>query len=860
MRLSLRYIVISMFCFFTSMIVKGQRVTVSVPSRVAAGENFRLAYTVNTQDVEDFRAGNIPSALEVLAGPYTSSQSSFQMVNGHTSSSSSVTFTYTLYASKDGKFTIPPAYAVIGGRKVYSRSAVVRVTGHASNSGNSAPRMHSSTPRGSGMEPEGTSVSGNDLFIRVSASKHHVHEQEPVLLTYKVYTQVDLTQLEGKMPDLKGFHTQEVQLPQQKSFHREKVNGRWYNCVTWSEYVMYPQVTGKLTIPGITFKGIVVQENRSVDPFEAFFNGGSGYVEVKKTIKAPGTTITVDPLPAHPADFSGGVGKFNISAQINKKEIKAGEPFNIRVVVSGIGNLKLLKQPVIKFPKDFDTYDAKVTDKTRLTRQGVEGNMVYDFMAVPRNQGEYVIPAVSFVYYDVDRNVYRTVKTQSFALKVDKGNESHDSSSDYTDETDKDIHQIKQGPTELNKENGFFFGSTSYTVTLCVILLAFAALLVIFRQRAIDNANIVKQRSNRANKVASKRLKRASQLMFKNRQAEFYDEVLRALWGYVSDKLNMPVVSLSRDNIQENLKVRHVDDETIRKFVNALDECEFERYAPGDPAGNMNRTFESAMTAIEDIESVLKMSRKKVKVHKIIMLCLFLTVSLGAQAITKQNVDAEYLRGNYQQAIKDYQDILKQGISADVYYNLGNAYYRSGNLTQAILAYERAHLLAPGDKDINFNLQFASSKTIDKITPEDEMFFVTWYKALVNLTSVDTWARLAIVSILLVVILTLFYLFSSKMYLRKTGFAGGVFFMVLFVIENIFACQQKSALLNRSGAIVVAPAANVMKTPSGTSSQAFILHEGTRVDITDKSMKGWRGVKLADGREGWLQTKQIEEI
>ena len=849
-----------MFCTFTVMIVKAQKVTVSVPSQVAAGENFRLAYTVNTQDVEDFRAGNIPSVLEVLAGPYTSSQSSFQMVNGHTSSSSSVTFTYTLYASKDGKYTIPPAHAVINGRKIYSRSVVVKVMGHVSNTGNSTPRMHSSVPRGSGMESAGTPVSGNDLFIRVSASKHHVHEQEPVLLTYKVYTQVDLTQLEGKMPDLKGFHTQEVQLPQQKSFHREQVNGRWYNCVTWSEYVMYPQVTGKLTIPSITFKGIVVQENRSVDPFEAFFNGGSGYVEVKKTIKAPSTTIIVDPLPTRPADFSGGVGKFNISAQIDKKEVKAGEPLNVRVVVGGIGNLKLLKQPVVDFPKDFDTYDAKVTDKTKLTMHGVEGNMVYDFMAVPRNQGKYVIPSVSFVYYDVDKNAYRTIKTQPFTLKVDKGDGGNDSSADYTNEIDKDIHQIKQGSTELNKDKEFFFGSAAYMMILCTIIITFVALLIIFRQRAIDNANIVKRRSNRANKVASKRLKRASQLMFRNKQAEFYDEVLRALWGYVSDKLNMPVVSLSRDNIQENLKIHQVNDDTIIKFVNALDECEFERYAPGDPAGNMNRTFESAMTAIENIESVLKMTKKQDNVHKIVMFCLLFIVSLGAQAMTKQNVDAEYLHGNYQQAIKDYQNILKQGVSADVYYNLGNAYYRSGNLTQAILAYERAHLLAPGDKDISFNLQFASSKTIDKITPEDEMFLVTWYKAMVNLVTVDTWASMAICSIILVVIFTLFYLFSSKMYLRKIGFFCGILFMLFFIVENLFAYQQKSSLLDRTGAIIVAPSVSVMKTPSTTGSEAFVIHEGTCVDITDKSMKGWRCIKLADGREGWLQTKQIEEI
>ena len=242
---------------------------------------------------------------------------------------------------------------------------------------------------------------------------------------------LDNEELTQYMADLKGFHTQEVALPQQKAFHSEMVNGRQYKCVTWSQYVMYPQMTGKLEIPSITFKGLVVQQNRNVDPMEAFFNGGSGYVEVHKDIKAPGMTINVLPLPSRPANFSGGVGKFNISASIDKKEVKAGDPVTIRVVVGGVGNLKLLKQPVVTLPKDFDKYDAKITDKTRLTSNGVEGNMVYDFLVVPRNQGSYKIPPVEFTYYDTSSNSYKTIKTQAFDLTVSKGDGSTGGSQDY---------------------------------------------------------------------------------------------------------------------------------------------------------------------------------------------------------------------------------------------------------------------------------------------------------------------------------------------------------------------------------------------------------------------------------------------
>lgn len=859
------YIILLLMMLGYHVHVDAQHISVSAPSHVAAGENFRVAYTINTSDVEEFRMGGVQDGLEVIAGPYTSSQSSYQMINGHTSSSSSVTITYTLYAAKNGSFTIGASHALVGGKRVSSRPVKIQVSGHAQRT-NGAPNMHGQDsydqPR---MRSAGSAISGSDLFIKVSASKKRVHEQEPILLTYKVYTQVDLTQLEGKMPDLKGFHTQEVPLPQQKTFHTETVNGRPYKCVTWSQYVMYPQMTGRLEIPSITFKGIVVQQNRNVDPMEAFFNGGSGYVEVKKDIKAPGITLQVDPLPQRPANFSGGVGKFNISASLDKKEVKAGEPITLRVVVGGIGNLKLLKQPVVNFPKDFDKYDAKVTDKTRLTANGVEGNMVYDFLAVPRNQGSYTIPSVELTYYDTGKNAYKTIKTQPFKVEVEKGDGTSAESEDFASQ-DKDIHTIKLGKAEQHKADEMFFGSFGYWISLLMPLIAFVVLLIVFRRRAIENADIVKKRSNRAGKIATKRLRLANKLMLQGKQGEFYDEVMRALWGYMSYKLNMPAEKLNRDNIRETLGRHFVDDATIEKFTTALDECEFERYAPGDAAGNMNRTFESAMTAIMDIENAINEARKNQKKHPAgysfvwLLLAMICFGGTSAKAVTKNNADTEYQKGNYQQAIRDYEEILKNGESAEIYFNLGNAYYRTDNITKAVLNYERARLLSPGDDDINFNLQFARSKTIDKITPESEMFFVTWYKSLVNFTSVDNWAKTGILCIVMALLLVLLYLFGPQLMLRKIGFFGGLAFFVIFLLSNLFAFQQKQALDNRTGAIIMTPSVNIKKTPAKNSADQFVLHEGTRVDIIDKGMTDWRCIRVGDGREGWIETKAIEEI
>ena len=836
---------------------KSQTLTVNAPSHVTTGENFRLTYTTNTQNVGDLSLGNLPEGLELIAGPYKSSQSSFQMVNGHTSSSSSVTFTFIVSANKAGNYTIPAAHLNTGGKTISSSAARLSVSGTAANTGG-APRMHDDSEPSRGVRNAGTPISGSDLFIKVSANKTRVYEQEPVLLTYKVYTLVELTQLEGKMPDLTGFHTQEVKLPQQKSFHIENVNGKNYRCVTWSQYVMYPQMTGKLEIPSITFNGTVVQQNRNVDPFEAFLNGGSGYVEVKRSINAPGVTIQVDPLPEKPENFSGGVGTFNISAQLDNKEIKAGTPLALRIIVSGNGNLKLLKQPVVSFPKDFDKYDPKVTDKTSLTSNGLEGNMIYDYLAVPRNQGNFTIPPVEFTYFDTSSKSYKTIKTQPLNIIVEKGDGTSDSE-EFFDVKNQDIHQIKTGDTKVVAPDAFFFGSIKYLMIIGIIFILFLALLLVFRKRAIDNANVVMMKGKKANKVATKRLQLAKSMMMSNRSSEFYDEVLRALYGYVGDKFNLPVEHLSRENISELLTAKGVEDATIKQFVGAIDECEYERYAPGDAKGNMNKTFESAMTAIMNIEETVKKGKKSATVV-LLMLLVLIPSSSFAQKSLKALGDEAYGKGNYQQAINDYEQLLKKGVSADVYYNLGNAYYRSENITKAIINYERALLLSPGDEDIRFNLQLARSKTIDKITPESEMFFVTWYRSLVNMTSVDGWAYIALVSLLLALCLALVYLFASKVWLRKIGFFAGILMVVLFIVSNIFAYHQRRILDNRTSAIVIAPSVNVKTTPEAAAKDAFLIHEGTKVEITDDSMNDWKCIHLANGKEGWVSTKVLERI
>lgn len=845
-----------------------QRISIHAPSHVDVGDQFYVEYIINTQDVSAFHLGKMTDGLEKIYGPSTSSQSSWQMVNGHTSSSSTVTVTYGFLATKKGNATIAPSHVQVGGRTVKTPPVNIAVSGNGgghSSSGNASSHSHLHSHRNDPLPQNHSSQIGADeLFIRTVVNKKHVHVQEPILLTYKVYTLVPLSNLDEKMPDLKGFHSQKIKLDHPEVPTVEMVNGHNYRCYTWSQYVMYPQMTGELEIPSITFHGVVTYENRNVDPFDAFLDGSNGLVEVRKDIQAPSVTIRVDPLPTQPEGFSGGVGKFNISAQLDKNSVKAGDPINLRIVVSGSGNLKLIKNPAVLFPKEFETYDAKVTDKTRLTAGGVEGNMVYDFLAVPRKEGKYTIPAVKFVYYDTATNRFRTVQTQSFTIDVEPGNGTSSQIDDFTSMTGQDIRPLKIGKANLHDVDDCFWGSALYWVILALLTALFAALLYVFRRQAIENANVVKMKGKNANKVATKRLHAANDLRNKGERNAFYDEVLRALWGYVSDKLNIPVEELSRDNISEKLSSKGVGEELVSTFIEAIDECEYERYAPGDTEGSMTRTFDKAMTAIVEIENAMKAhaaTHGTMSSLLLFLLVLFVSSTVqSANAITKENADSEYQKGNYKQAIADYQELLKSGVSADLYYNLGNAYYRTDNITQALLAYERASLLSPGDDDIHFNLQMARAKTIDKITPASEMFFVIWYRSVVNMMSVDGWAYTAIISMLLVIVFVMAYLFSERVAVQKVGFFAGAFFCLLFIFSNIFAGQQRHEMVERNGAIVISPSANVRETPAVNSTSLFVIHEGTRVEITDKTMNDWRNIRLADGREGWIKTDQIEVI
>jgi tetratricopeptide (TPR) repeat protein len=821
---------------------------------VHVGENFKLRYKVNTTDARNFTLGQIPDALDVLIGPSQSTSISTVIVNGVTTTSETLTLTYVLSANETGKFTIPPASVKVAGHTIKSHPLTVQVI---------PGRQQGAQHGGTGGAPASvTQPSSQELFVQVIPSKRRVTEYEPFLLTYKVcwHPDVPVYNLDPISLELQDIYMQPYNDVQQKSKKAETINGQPMMTVDWQQYVIYPQKAGTLHIPSMKLL-CYLREATLYDPFDPF---SQGFREVPRQLTTPAIDIKVDSLPQRPGDFSGGVGRFDINGQLSHQQVKENTPITLKVKVSGRGNLNMLKEPLVLFPRGFDTYDTKQTEDFELTANGLSGCVDYEFMAVPQRKGTFTIPPVRFTYFDTDARAYRTAQTDSFHIEVLKGDnvesDVHDYSGSENPQQAGDIQPLRTG-NDRSQTGSSFYASSTYWVLLAALLLAFAAAFAIIRMRAATRADAVKAKGRRANKVAVRRLRKAAQLMKGGKPGEFYDETLRALWGYVGDKLNIPVSQLSRENISQRLAEHGVDAETTESFIGAIDECEFVRYAPGDPQGNMNRVYDKSVTAIERIESVRPKSKKKVAVSPtLLLLACFIAVAGAASAQTKMEADEAYSEQEYEQAIDIYHQLLQQAPSADIYYNLGNAYYRLDSLPQAILAWERALRLSPSADDVRFNLQLARSKTADKLAPEREMFFITWYRSLVRLFGVDVWAIVAVASLAAALLLVLVWFFAYEEKTRRLAFFGAVVLIALFLLANLFAWQQRKALNSHTDAIVMQSAVSVRNIPADNGSEEFTIHAGTKVSVTDDTINEWRQVKLPDGRQGWVKVTDIEAI
>ncbi len=581
--------------------------TASAPNAVPNGQTFQLVYTVNAS-AKELRIPEI-SDFDIVAGPFQSKSSSTQIINGDITHTTTLRFTYTLLPKKEGTFSIPSATIMVDKQKYSSNALTIKVL-----PADEEPPATANQPQTSA--PQSQSITNDNLFIRAIVSRKNIYEQEYVLVTYKIYTRVDLVNIDNvKFPDFKDFLMQEIELPKDKQFALENYNGRNYNTITLRQVLLYPQRAGTLNIDRMTCDAIVRVRNagRSRSIFDDFFDT---YQEVVKPISTSVEKLEVKPLPAgKPDGFSGAAGSFTLSSSINKTDLTANESVTVKLKISGNGNIKLIKNPTVKFPADFEVYDPKVDNNFTNTTSGVSGTKTIEYLAIPRHSGTFTIPPVEFSYFDTKTKSYKTLRTESYTLNVSKGSDSEaEQSAVVSNFTNKesvqmlgsDIRHISTENFKLREPQRFFFGTFGFALGYLLPLVVVALVFWFFRKQARENADIAMMRNRKANKIARKRLRTAEKYLKEGKKEDFYSEILKALWGYLCDKLSIPQADLNKDNVEAELRKHNLDDQLINDFMRILNECEFAQYAPSESLRERDNLYDETARTIMQLEEKIK--------------------------------------------------------------------------------------------------------------------------------------------------------------------------------------------------------------------------------------------------------------
>ena len=595
--------------------------TVSAKKQVMVGERFQVVFEANAEG-KNFSAPSF-EGFTVVGGPFTSTSSSFQMVNGSMSHSVKCTYTFALQAYKEGTFHVGSASLNVKGTKVTSEPFDIKVI---PDDGSHAAPSGGGDASGQGRSQQNTNdpqVSGKDLFLNVIPSKKSVYVGDQVVLTYKIYTKVPVSSLSvERMPSYAGFWTKDIS-DNTNSLRQnsEYINGIEYTTAEVQKTVIVPQRAGKLTIDPMIIECVAQvrtesNRQRSMDPFGAFFNDpffNRNIVNVKKELTSQTLTLEVKSLPENgkPASFAGAVGNYNFKSEIDKTELSTNEAFTLTLTVSGTGNVELLQMPTPVFPPDFEVYDPKVTSSVNPTSNGLSGTKKAEFLVIPRRAGSFTIPAVEFSYFNPANETYQTLQSEPYEIKVEKGAGSDDGGGIYASNQEdikylgSDIRHIMTGDAHLKPMHTFFFGSAAYFVVLLVLLALFVILLFVLKKREQMSKDTAANRNRKADKVARVRLKNAYQYLKAKDQEKFYVEMSQALWGYIADKLGIERSKLSMDTVNETMKSKNVPDELTNQFIDTLNSCEFARFAPGSAEEKMDDLYQRGIDVISKAEKVL---------------------------------------------------------------------------------------------------------------------------------------------------------------------------------------------------------------------------------------------------------------
>ena len=606
----LKGVLFALFLMVGSVAFAQNTFVVDAPRVVGQDEAFRVVFTADGE-ITDFTQPQF-TGVEVLAGPSQSKMMSTQIVNGKRSKSVEISYTYIVRPLAEGVAKISAASAVIDG-KVYTTGEVsVEVVKGAASQGGQQQQQGQVT--GQAQQTQSTSeVSGKDIFLSLTFSKTKVVKGEPIIATLKLYTRVGIAGFEDiKFPVFDGFWSQEIENPQNINFVRENVDGQIYNGAVLRKYVLLPQQTGELAVQPAEMicqvQVMTAPRGRSI--FDDFFD--QGYQIVKKRVNSGNAKIKVSPLPAGaPASFGQGVGTFSLKVALGRDSVKAHEAGSVIVTVQGTGNLNLIETPKVQLPADFEQYDVKTTNSYSYGANGISGSKSFEFPFIPRSEGVFEIPPVEYSYYDIKQGKYVTLKSEPVEVKVAKGDGVaagklvQGISKQSVASLGEDIRYILQGAAGLGRKGHFFVGSWIFFVLLALLVVVYAVLYWALKKQAKLRGDVVRTRNKKANKVARTRLKLAKSYMEQNLRSPFYEEVHKALLGYISDKLAIQFADMQRDTIKETMEAKKVSEANIAAFLQVLEDCEMARYSFGGEQGEISQVYGKAMEIISALEDEL---------------------------------------------------------------------------------------------------------------------------------------------------------------------------------------------------------------------------------------------------------------
>lgn len=849
-------------------------IRVEVHNIVELSERFNVVFVVEGEHAPSDFEWSAGDDFSIVWGPQKGSSTSIQIVNGKTTRNSQTSYTYILQAKKTGTFTLPPASAKVRGNAIQSKAVSIQVVDNGSRPSQGASADDTQQEGAANARQQRSEEP--DIFMRLSLSRSSVVVGEPVTATLKIYHRTNLVGFENaKFPSFNGFWSQEVESPSNIEFQREQVDGKMYNAAVLRRWVIIPQKAGDQTLDPAEIVCLVnTQRRRSTGSiFDDFFE--NDYVTTRQRVYTGAPTLHVSALPAGaPASFGGGVGNFTVQARLSKDSLKTHDAASLLVTISGKGNIALLEAPKLNFPPDFEVYDVRTTVNT--DKSGTSGSKTFEYPFIPRSPGDFTIAPVKYGFYDVSARRYQTASTDSLHLSVARGAGSASSVPDSGSSLVVDRKGVKnlgddirfiRSRTDLGEGRDFLVYSPVWWGCIVLLLLLGLGFYLGFRKVAARRADVAGTRNRKATRMAMKRLSQAHDFLQKNLYTAFYEELHRSLLGFVGDKLSMDMAEQNKENIGEALREGGVSAETADGFTALLDACEFARYSPDAGHEAMAAHYDQAVALITTIDSSMKKTPSpKHALTSSLLLLLVGSFSLQAAPLSypdslwRSGVEA-YTAGDYASALQDWEELRSAGlVSKELYYNLGNAYFKTEEIAPAILWYERALRLDPSDADIRYNLEFARSRTQDRIDEVPEIFFEAWGHKMCYLLPSDTWAVLSLVFLAATVALALLFLLGSTSGRRRLGFFAGIVTLLLAFLGWDFAQWQRTEARRQDTAIVMRAVSSVKSSPSAdTAKDLFILHEGTRVKLLD-SVSSYSNIELSDGRQGWILTKDIEVI